>query len=135
MSYLALDYGSKRVGVAISDPQHRMALPHSVLNLSDCFKAIVELVEKKSVTRVIVGLPRSLSGKDTPSTAAARNFAEQLKQHVSVPIVLYDERFTTTVALRQQRAAGIKDRQSRSTIDALAAAALLESYLAFILKQ
>ena len=125
MRVLALDYGSARCGVALSDPTGTLATPLDAVErpaTKKGFAALVALVREREVGRVVVGLPLGLSGADTPQTTEARAFAERLRSALDVPVDLYDERFTTAIA---QRSGG-----SAASEDSRAAAVLLEDWLA-----
>jgi putative holliday junction resolvase len=120
---LALDYGSARCGAALSDPTGTLATPIETVPepLSDAGMArIVSLVEEHGVEEVVVGLPVGLSGSEGAQAQEARAFAERLKAAVAVPVVAYDERFTTALA---RRGGGSAPEDSR------AAAHLLSDYL------
>ena len=122
MRCLALDYGSARCGVAVSDPSGTLATPlEPVLRPASKrgFAALVALVTE-DIERVIVGLPLSLSGGDSGQTLETRKFAERLRRAVPVPVELYDERFTTSLA---HQAGG------SGSLDSRAAAVLLEEWL------
>jgi putative holliday junction resolvase len=122
---LALDYGSARCGCALSDPTGTLATPIEAIERPTSrrgFAAVTELIRERDVERVVVGLPVGLSGRDTAQTREARAFAARLAAAVPVPVDLYDERFTTTIAAR---AAG-----DRTSEDSRAAAVLLEDWLA-----
>lgn len=125
MRVLALDYGSARCGVALSDPTGTLATPLAVVERPATRKglrALAALVREREVGRVVVGLPLGLSGEDTAQTAEARAFAQRLGGLLDVPVSLYDERFTTKIAAQ----AG-----SRTTSeDSRAAAVLLDDWLA-----
>ncbi len=124
MRVLALDYGSARCGVAVSDPTGTLATPlEPVLRPGTRrgMRAIAVLAESLEVARVVVGLPLSLSGADSAQTVEAREFAARLGRLVGVPVELEDERFTTALAAR---AGGSAAEDSR------AAAILLEGWLA-----
>ena len=121
---LALDHGSARCGVAVSDPSGILATPLPAVERPETERglaALAELVRETGATRVIVGLPRTLSGEEGPQAAAARSFAGRVARAVDVPVDLHDERLTTRQA---QRSGGEADEDSR------AAAHLLESWLA-----
>ena len=120
---LALDYGSARCGCAISDPTGVLATPLEPVLAPATRRGIGRLralVTEQGVERVLVGLPLSLSGGDSAQTAETRAFAARLDQTLSVPVELYDERFTTRLA---ERSGG------RASEDSRAAAHLLESWL------
>jgi putative Holliday junction resolvase len=121
---LALDHGAARCGVAVSDPTGTLARPVGVVARPDSrrgIERIAALVREHRAERVVVGLPLSLRGGDSKQTTAARAFAARLGERLDVPVELYDERFTTTLA---QRAPGA------AAEDARAAAVLLEGWLA-----
>lgn len=125
MRVLALDYGSARCGVAVSDPTGVLASPLETVVKPDGragMGRILALTRELEVERVVVGLPLSLSGGDSDQTAAARAFAKVLAKRLGeTPVELYDERFTTVLAQR--------DGGSRAGEDSRAAAHLLSSWL------
>jgi putative Holliday junction resolvase len=123
---LALDYGSARCGVALSDPTGTLATPLAVVERPGTRRgigAIAGLVREHGVRTVVVGLPLGLSGEDTDQTRETRAWAERLRERLGgrVEVVLEDERFTTRMA---ERFGGEGDEDSR------AAAHLLEGWLA-----
>ncbi len=120
---LALDYGTARCGCAISDPTGTLARPLEAVEPPDP-AAIAELVAAEGVDRVIVGLPTTLRGEEGEQAELSRAFADQLDELLDVPVETYDERLTTRMADRSAREGARADR------DSLAAAHLLESYLA-----
>lgn len=127
MRILALDYGSARCGCALSDPTGTIVTPIEAIAKPASrrgLRAIATLVQEREVELVLVGLPLSLRGEDTDQTRETRRFADTLSGMLgeSVPVELYDERFTTRMAGRTQGA--------RSSEDSRAAAILLEGWLA-----
>ena len=120
---LALDYGTARCGCAISDPTGTLARPLDAIEPPDP-AAVAELVSREGAERVIVGLPTTLGGEEGEQARLSREFAEQLAELLDVPVETYDERLTTRMADRSAREGARADR------DSLAAAHLLESYLA-----
>jgi putative Holliday junction resolvase len=125
MRVLALDYGSARCGCAVSDPTGTLATPlDAVLSPRSAagLAQLVALVGDKDVERVVVGLPVTLAGGESSQTQEARSFADALRARVDVPVEMYDERFTTTIAARTGGDA--------SSEDSRAAAVLLEDWLA-----
>lgn len=127
---LALDYGSARCGVAVSDPTGVLATPLEPVLKPGGRKGmgkLLALVRELGAERVIVGLPLSLSGEDSAQTREARDFARVLEQRLEgVPVELYDERFTTRLAQRDGAAGAASPRASE---DSRAAAHLLSSWL------
>lgn len=129
MRVLALDYGAARCGVAVSDPSGTLATPlEPVLRPGSRkgFAALVARVAALEAERVIVGLPLSLSGRDSAQTTETRAFAERLARAVPVPIELYDERFTTSLAVQAGGSA---------SLDSRAAAVLLDEWLHLPMKE
>jgi putative Holliday junction resolvase len=123
---LALDYGEKRIGVAVAHEVARLPRPLMTLqNNPDVVSEIIALIEKEQVSLVLVGLPRGMDGGYTAQTHAAEAFGKQLKTRVGVPVVLADETLTSVDA--EAQLAGTK--HSKGDIDALAAAYILERYL------
>ena len=128
---LAVDVGSVRVGIARSDPGGILASPLTVVRSGPGeLDELVTLVAGADAIEVIVGLPTSLSGREGAAAVAARRFAAELAGRLApVPVRLLDERFTTTQAHDALRAGGKDSRARRGTVDAAAAAVLLQAAL------
>lgn len=128
---LALDPGSVRVGVAVSDPLGITAQPHSSLDAADpeLLKSIVSLVESLGVDKIIVGMPLSLDGSEGKSAADARAFAGRVGAATGSDVELVDERFSSVTAERAMIEAGARRRERKSARDRVAAAVFLQSYL------
>ena len=120
---LAVDHGEARVGVAVSDPSGTIATPVGVVEPPDAGE-VATLVAERGAGLVLVGLPVSLDGTEGTQAMAAREFGAAVAERVSVPVETYDERLTTRMAEQSARSG------ARAAPDALAAAHLLESYLA-----
>ncbi|MGD2177510.1 MAG: Holliday junction resolvase RuvX [Anaerolineae bacterium] len=136
MRLLALDVGERRIGVAVSDPTGTIARPLRALeraSKSDDFSAIAALVGEYDAEAVVVGQPLSLDGSVGPQARRVARYAEALAEHLSVPVIPWDERFSTAKAdeiLRETRREKAKRRARASgEIDAIAAAVILQSYL------
>lgn len=126
---MALDLGEKRVGVAISDPTGTIARPLAILPRTPrraLIKALRRLIAEHGVERVVVGLPRSLSGAEGPQAQWTRREAELLARHLPVPVVLWDERLSTATAETYR---ALRGERRRTPIDAEAAAVILQDYL------
>lgn len=119
MKVLALDYGSARTGVAVSDPTGIVARPVGVVQRAN-IDEIVTIVRDQGVEEVVVGHPLTLRGERGEQAKAAERFAKALRAAIDVPVVLFDERFTTDLA---------EQSTSATPEDARAAAHLLSSYL------
>jgi putative pre-16S rRNA nuclease len=120
---LALDYGTARIGCAISDPSETLARPLAVLEPPDP-GAVAELVAAHEVEQVVIGLPLHLNGREGEQAEATKRFGDELRRLVDVPVETYDERLTTRMAAESRR------QGAEAPEDALAAAHLLEGYLA-----
>ena len=123
MRVLALDYGAARCGVAVSDPTGTLATPLEPVLRPGTKKGLQrlrELVGETGAERVVVGLPVSLSGADSAQTREARQFADRLQASLKVPVELYDERFTTSLA---------EQTGGTASLDSRAAAILLDEWL------
>ncbi len=132
MRCLGLDVGDKRIGVAISDPEQILASPLSTIIRDDDEKAIdaiIELVAKHEVQRIVVGLPYSLNGSVGRQASKVMTFVEQLSKCTEAHIETRDERFSTIVAERLLAEAGTKRDTIRLRRDAAAAAFILQGYL------
>lgn len=128
---MALDLGDARIGVAACDRDGLIAFPLATVAAGDqAIANIIALVVEHEPIEVLVGLPRSLSGKEGPAAAKVRSQAVRLAAASSVPVRLVDERLTTVTASQRLRESGKKARQQRSVIDAAAAVAILEHALA-----
>lgn len=121
MKYLGIDYGEKRVGIAVSDDEGKIAFPRKTLAPKEVIKEIKSLIKKESIAKVIVGLPQSLANKETGQTGAVRKFAEKLHLSITIPVEFENEVFTTRMA----RDTGTEKKNA----DAAAAAIILQSFL------
>jgi putative Holliday junction resolvase len=129
---LALDYGTKRIGVALSDELKWTAQPLETFErrtLDWDVAHIVALVKAHDVEHVVLGFPLQLDGREGPAVLAMRVFAEKLEAGISVPIVLWDERMTTKAAEALLIAADVSRKKRKGAVDRVAAAILLQSYL------
>lgn len=130
MRALGLDVGARRIGVALSDELGLLAGPLTTINArGHAFVEIARIIVERGVEVLVVGLPRSLSGDEGPQARTVRAFAERLEPLVQVPIVFWDERYTTAEAERLLIARRVSREERRSRIDAAAAAIMLQDYL------
>ena len=129
MKYLAIDYGTKRIGLATCDPTETITSPLAVIENSDkLLDEIASIIETENVEAVIVGLPLNMDGSVGPQAELTKKFAEQLEKAIEIPIHLQDERLSTFEAEEKLAAADIK--KTKAPLDAIAAAQILEDYLA-----
>ena len=130
--WLALDLGTVRIGVALSDPLGLTAQPLTVLkasNIKNDITQIGRLVDEHKVTRVIMGLPLNMNGTESTQTQKVRNFTSKLAEHLNIPIFYADERLTTKQAERAMIEGNVRREKRRGKIDKVAAALLLQSAL------
>jgi len=127
---LGIDFGQARIGLAISDELRMLAHPLETIPANkDSAKRIAEIVEKRKVEKVVIGIPRHMSGEIGESAQRALDFASNLRQKLQCPVETWDERLTTVAANRALAAAGKKTRETRGIVDQVAAQMILQGYL------
>ncbi len=134
---LAIDYGEKRVGLAVSDPLNIVATPLATLNVTGdtmLYTALTDLIKKFDVSRVLVGYPLGLRGTKTQQTLRVDAFVEMLKSRISIPLTLWDERFTSSEAEDILRQKGVKPSKHKGLIDQMSARIILQEYLDYGVK-
>jgi putative pre-16S rRNA nuclease len=127
--YLGVDYGTKRVGLAISDRLGLTARPLEVVARAVVVKRVQELHEEYTVTTMVVGLPTGLAGQEGASAAGARALGDELSAATGIPVEYLDERFTSKLAEDVLLQSGMKRSERRATVDKVAAAIILQDYL------
>jgi putative Holliday junction resolvase len=131
---LALDHGTVRIGVAVSDSRRAMAVPLASVPASVAAAArCAAIARDEAAVSVVVGLPLLLDGSAGDAAARAAAFADELRralEHDAVEVVLFDERLTTVTAVARLREAGVTAKGSRGRVDSAAAVVLLEAWLA-----
>ena len=129
--YLGVDYGDSRIGLALSDPDGKMAFPHGVVagtSPTEAVDAVAAVAREHGVDAIVVGRPRGLSGEAGPAEKKVNRFAGRLSSR-SLRVVLWDERFTTHGARASLDQQGLSAKQQRPVIDQVAATLILQSYL------
>ena len=129
---MGIDYGTARIGVALSDELQMLAHPAetiAVAKTADPAARIAALAREKNVERIVVGLPRHMNGSAGASAQEAIGFAEKIKALVPCEVRTWDERLSTIAAHRALREAGKSSRQTRGYVDQVAAQMLLQGYL------
>jgi putative Holliday junction resolvase len=126
-----LDLGQSRIGVAISDPHRRMAVPLGTVRTGapEDVKAIAAMVKEQGITAIVVGQPVSLSGRRGEEADHAEKFAQALRDFLGLPVFLQDERLTTVQAERHLKEAGVRGRDRRRVVDQTAATLILQAFL------
>lgn len=129
---LALDYGTKRVGIAVTDPLKIIASSLDTLHPNEVINYITGYVLKEPVELIVVGLPTQMNGQPSESEAHIIPFLKKLKQQIpNIPVVRYDERFTTKMAISSMIEGGYKkkERQDKKRLDSISATLILQGYL------
>ena len=129
---MAIDYGLRRVGIAVTDPLQILAGPLTTVESSEAVGFVKEYCEKEKVETIVIGMPLRLNGEETHSTGPALRFGEILKKKVKgVDIAWQDEQFTSKMAMEAMVAGGMKkkDRRKKENIDKISAAIILQLYL------
>jgi len=127
---MGIDFGEVRIGLAMSDPLQIISQPFKVIpNNDDTFPEIIRIIKSEEVGKIILGLPQNLSGEDTKKTLEVREFAEILKNKVDVPVIFWDERYTSVEANEELKKMGYTIAESRKVIDKVAASIILKSYM------
>lgn len=128
---VALDFGSVRIGVAVSDERHILARPLGMLrNKPDFFQQLEKLLKPEgTIDKIVIGLPLKMSGQDSPMTQQARAFAKALENAMPYPVELWDERLTSALVERALTDLGASRKRRAEVSDTLSAVVILQSYL------
>ena len=132
MRVLALDHGTRRVGVAVSDELQMIAQPLEYIApepFADFLQRLKEILREKEISLILVGLPRNMDGSYGPAALKVQEFVAALKDAVTVPIKTWDERLTTVQAQKFLIQGKVRRDQRKQKVDKTAAAILLQSYL------
>lgn len=135
---LAIDYGRKRTGIAVTDVLHICANALATVPTHTLMQFLKDYTKTETVERIIVGLPKQLNGEDSESMKYIKPFVEKMKtEFPQIPVVMYDERFTSTIAHQAMIQGGMKksDRRDKSKVDSIAATIILTDYLNSIQNQ
>jgi putative holliday junction resolvase len=132
MRILSLDHGTKRIGVAVSDETKTIAQPLEYIPaepFGDFLERLRKLLLEKEIDLILIGMPRNMDGSYGPAAHKVETFVGVLKTAVTVPIKLWDERLTSTMANRVMIQGNVRRDKRKEKVDAMAAAILLQSYL------
>ena len=135
---LGIDYGRKRTGVAVTDPLQIVAGNLATVPTHTLMSFIKDYIAREQVERIVIGQPTQLNGEPSESMKYITPFVNKLRKELpDMPIVMYDERFTSTIAHRAMSDGGMKksDRRDKSRVDAIAATIILNDYLQSKLNQ
>lgn len=129
---LAIDYGKKRTGIAVSDPLKLIAGGLTTVATAELMKFLQTYVQKENVDQIVVGLPTTVAGTPSENQARVRSFVGKLRKIMSqIPVTFYDERFTSAIAHQTMLMGGMKkkDRQNKAKVDEISATIILQSYM------
>jgi putative Holliday junction resolvase len=127
---LALDWGTVRIGAAVSDPTGKIAFPlEKFIDAKVAIAEIRKLVAEQEVEKIIIGVPKNLSGNESASSKASNDFFQQLKKEIAVEYDFVDERLSSLGATKTLKDSGVKEKDTRQMVDNLAAAQMLQAYL------
>ena len=129
---LAIDYGRKRVGIAVTDPLKIIANGLTTVKSCDVLKFLSDYLSKETVELIVVGLPKTMNNEESDSMQYIKPFVEKLKkQHPNVPIEMYDERFTSVLAHKAMLEGGLKkkERQNKALVDEISSTIILQSFM------
>lgn len=129
---LAIDYGNKRVGIAVTDPLKLIATPLDTVHAKDVLDFLKAYTQKEEVETIVVGMPKTLDNNPTDVTSAVVGFVRKLKKELpAIPVFTVDERFTSKMAFQAMIDGGLKkkDRRNKETVDKVSATIILQSYL------
>ncbi|MGB8360353.1 MAG: Holliday junction resolvase RuvX [Acidimicrobiia bacterium] len=124
-----MDYGTKRIGLALSDEIRLTAQPLNVVTPGELPESLRMLAREHEIDTVVVGLPTGLSGHEGDSAAGARRLASEIEEILGVDVILVDERFTSRMAENALIETGVRRRDRKETVDKVAAAIILQAYL------
>lgn len=128
--FLGLDYGDRRIGVAVSDGLGLTAQPHPFINAdADAFNQIKKIVAEYDIKQIIVGLPKHLDGRQSEKAHTVTAWADELSQYTGCEIIFRDERLSTVAVTRTLIAADVSRQKRKSLVDSQAAAFILQGYL------
>jgi putative Holliday junction resolvase len=132
MRILALDHGTRRIGIAVSDETRTIAQPLEYIPaepFAEFLERLKKILLEKEVDFILLGLPRNMDGSYGPAAEKVRTFAGILKTAITIPIKMWDERLTSTMANRVLLQGNVRRDKRKEKVDAMAAAILLQSYL------
>ena len=129
---LAIDYGLKRTGIAVTDPLRIIATPLDTVRTSELLQFLASYVAREKVDEFVVGMPKTLSNQDSEIAPTVRKFIVELRQKFpSTPVQMADERFTSSMAMQAMIDGGMKkkDRRVKGNVDRISATIILQSFL------
>ncbi len=132
MKFLGIDFGHKRVGLAVSDDLNITAQGLGFVHFTDIcqfIRHLSQLIENKGITSIVIGNPVNMSGKDSPGSRKVKDLAEKINKELNINVNLWDERLTTVSAQRILISANITRKKRKEKVDSLAAQIMLQNFL------
>lgn len=132
MRALGIDFGTARIGIALSDEMKMIATPFDVYrakNTEEDYEYFDNLIKDKNVDTIVIGLPKNMKGEEQEIAEKARNFGDNLKKITGKPVIYIDERLTSVFAERIMIEANMKWQDRKKIVDKLSAATILQNYL------
>ena len=129
---LGIDFGERRIGLALSDPSGIIAQPYMTFDTrkdGDFLKKLEELIEEKNVKEIVLGMPRNMDGSLGEKSEAVLEFSRRLSEKLRIPITFRDERLSSVESLRVLREAGARLLKHKKAVDSISAALILQGYL------
>ncbi len=133
MRYLGIDYGIKRVGLAITSSNEKMVLPYKTIERlpkEKFFENLLTILKKEKVEAIVIGLPLDEEGRETLSSRQVKNFTRELKKYTALPIYLIEETYTTCEAIEKLKQRGMSLKKIKKIVDQVAAMEILNHFLA-----
>ncbi len=132
MTYLGIDFGTKRIGLAIGHAEHGLIVPLKTLfkkGNSDLFSEIISIIKEQDIQVIVVGIPKDLYGQETLTTRQAKNFVKHLQKKTQIPIQTTDETLSSFEAEERLIEAKVSASKRKSMLDQMAAVIILENFL------
>ncbi len=130
---LALDVGSRRIGVSMSDPMQIIASPFSVIDCKiskDVFSEIIDIIDDYSIDSLVIGMPITMKGKDSIQTKEVKQFIDKISKLINIEVYTVDERLSSVSAEKELIKSGVKTGHNKGEIDKTAATLILQEFLA-----
>ncbi len=129
MRLMGIDYGLKKIGIALTDQSGTFASPFTTIKNENTVKKIRNIVEEKDVEMIVLGIPSDSEGRDTVQSKRIRNFCTKLRDGLDIPVELFDENYSTRDAYHDLKLMGLNMKKSRKVVDEMAASKILKEYI------
>jgi putative Holliday junction resolvase len=126
---MALDYGTARIGIALSDEGGILASPFTTIKNENSVSKIINIVKEQDVQKIVIGIPSDHEGNDTPQSVKVRRFFDKVRNSIEIDVVLFDENFSTRDAYDILKEVGYSMKKSKKLVDEFAASIILREYI------